>query len=185
MEPSVVRKLLPELEAVCPMFKDVDIRCGHDEEGGKNCFRANALIVAALSPMLAEALDLDEFGDVVTILVPEGLTAEDLDLFFKSVFDWNFGKTLNEQSFESVNKVFDIFSINFSFENYGSNEIFEESSSFVNEVDAKSFKCDDCEATFSSPKLLRRHARTIHAGDHPYVCQLCGRRCRGPAGYLL
>jgi hypothetical protein len=37
------------------------------------------------------------------------------------------------------------------------------------------FKCDQCERIFSVQSNLRRHIRTVHSDNRPFVCRLCGK----------
>ena len=183
MEPSIVRKLLPELKVVSKMFGDVVFLCSGDaEEIETSCFRTNSLVVAALSPMLADALAASSTDEsLVTVMLPCGITSKDLGVFFGSFFDWNFGQNLDIDDLESVKKVVDVLSISFNFNDVSSNVDLADATN-LEDVAQIGFKCDVCDANFSSSKLLKRHSRTAHADDHPHVCNLCGRRCRGRSG---
>jgi len=184
MEPTIVQKLLPALKTASSMFEDVTFRCVNPETSDfeLSSTKVNSLIVAATSPMLASALLDVQPDDGFTVLVTEGVTIEDLDLFFNSVFSWNLDSCEGDQTFKSIKKVVELLSIKFELENDVETDKLDATTFLPNEAAEKSFKCDDCDATFSSVKLKQRHARTTHSENHPHVCRLCGRRCRGPAG---
>jgi hypothetical protein len=140
----------------------------------------SSLVLAALSPMLAGALQGREAEDPATILIPEGLTADDVALFLDAVFDWNLSESV---ALDSILRVFQLFDLESHF-NLRSQSVTSSMASASSAPcdDPKRFKCDECDARFSALKLKKRHARTAHSEHHPHVCQLCGRRCRGPAG---
>jgi len=192
MDPSQVQKFLPELANVIPLFEDVVFRCFEGEKVSN--FKTNSLILASVSPMLAKALEDIQAEDQINIFVPEGISVRDLEAFLGSVFNWNFSPNDITLLSASIRRVSDLLSIPFSFNDdecdddgkLPSEKNVEQTSSIEVERrtsnDAKSFKCDECDASFSSLKLVRRHSRTIHSENHPHVCQDCGRRCRGPSG---
>eukprot|EP00475_Leptophrys_vorax_P029469 TRINITY_DN4331_c0_g1_i1.p1 TRINITY_DN4331_c0_g1~~TRINITY_DN4331_c0_g1_i1.p1 ORF type:complete len:387 (-),score=38.05 TRINITY_DN4331_c0_g1_i1:137-1198(-) len=37
------------------------------------------------------------------------------------------------------------------------------------------YQCDQCERSFSVQSNLRRHIRTVHSDNRPFVCQVCGK----------
>lgn len=188
MEPRIVQKLLPELKSASLFFEDVTFRCLVNPESSKfetSSTKVNSLIVAAISPMLARALIDLQYDDEITIIVTEGISNKDLNLFFTSIFNWNFCDTSDSQNFESVEKVLELLSIKFSLEINAKSDLCDDSDvtkSLQIDASVKSFKCDECEAIFRSLKQKQRHTKTAHSENHPHVCQLCGRRCRGPAG---
>lgn len=36
------------------------------------------------------------------------------------------------------------------------------------------FRCLECNATFSQPSSLKSHKRQ-HSGEHPFICDVCGK----------
>jgi hypothetical protein len=183
-DPSLTQRLLPELQNVADLFRDVTFICYQDQDHQDTVpvFRTNTLILAALSPMLANALNGVSCDDDVTILVPEGISHQDLDVFIRSVFDWHFTGDVSSRA--SIDQVLDLLSIShFNVEDKNKlQDISPEVTEAQNVISEKSHKCPDCDASFSSAKLQKRHSRTVHSENHPHVCGLCGRRCRGPAG---
>ena len=187
LDPSLTQRLLPELQNVAALFRDVTLICypDLDHQDPVPVFRTNTLILAALSPMLANALEGLSSEDDVTILVPEGISHQDLKVFFRSLFDWSFIGDVSSRAF--IDKVLDLFSIpHFDVEDKITlKDISTEVTESQNVTSEKSHKCPECDASFSSAKLQKRHSRTVHSENHPHVCGLCGRRCRGPAGSNL
>lgn len=184
LDPSLTQRLLPELQNVAALFRDVTIICyqGLDHQDPIPVYRTNTLMLAALSSMLADALEDISTDDDITILVPEGISHQDLEVFYRSLFDWSF--VGDESSRSSIEQVLDLFSISyFNFEDkIASQDISTETTEPQNVTIEKSHKCPECDASFSTVKLQKRHSRIVHSEDHPHVCGLCGRRCRGPAG---
>ena len=184
LDPSLTQRLLPELQNVAALFRDVTLICypDLDHQDQVPVFRTNTLILAALSPMLANALEGVASDDDVTILVPEGISHQDLKVFFRSLFDWSFIGDISSRA--SIDQVLDLFSIpHFNVEEKITTlNITTEVTESQNVTTEKSHKCPECDASFSSAKLQKRHSRTVHSENHPHVCGLCGRRCRGPAG---
>ena len=185
MDPSLVQKLLPELEKVIPFFEDVVITCFEEEKVCKT-FKTNSLILAAVSPMLAKGLEDVQAEDQINIFAPEGISVRDLEVFFRCLFNWDFDEDDFQLLSASIRRVSDLLLIPFYFNDElqieKRIEKVPEPEEKASSSDAKSFKCEKCDANFSSSKLLKRHSRTIHSENHPHVCHDCGRRCRGPSG---
>ena len=186
-ETCQAQKLLPDLQQVSPLFHDVTLFSQNSEL----IFRSSSLILASVSPMLSSALKSVENEDNIVIIVTEAEPIiEDLKIFFASLFDWNLDN-INSSIQTSICNILDLFSIPFDsyvkklqesgFTEQSRNA--ENGTSIVSGSNSKSFKCKQCDLWFSSAKLEKRHARTVHSENHPHVCGQCGRRCRGPAGW--
>lgn len=176
----LAQRLLPDLRQAPPFCHDVTIFCQNSDQ----FFRTSSLILASISPMLCSALKGVENEEEIVIVIPDSeLTIEHLNIFFRSLFNWKL-----QNSNEPIEKTLALFSIPFGSDAGDLHKDFERASQPEGEGVAsgsnrKSFKCNRCELSFSSSKLEKRHSRTVHSENHPHVCSLCGRRCRGPAGW--
>jgi len=146
------QKFLFELNQVKDLYPDVEIYTNSDREP----LKISAIILAAVSPMLCEALVTVQNEEAITIYV-ENMPKVSLEYFFQSLFNWSFDSSgIGVQELEIIHSVLEIFSINLNLLDGPFSKPVAQV--LINPI-SKNFSCDKCGSSFVTNKLLKRHKR--------------------------
>lgn len=148
-------RLLREVDISSRQFRDAEIICSDSCEP----FKVNVLTLAALSPMLREALEPVFPDEDTTVLVVDGVSNHGVALFFECLFRPS--RTLSDISdadlveLQTVTKLF-CMQLNLEiFHTFGEDNRHK----IVAEKNDKDFVCATCYSAFATEKLLKRHQR--------------------------